>query len=139
MAKNTNRTSSTGNALKIGAGLAAVGAAAAAGYYFYASPKAKNHRKIVSKWAGDMKKEVLTQTKNLEKVTPEAFDAVVDRVAKAYSIMRSVDSAEIRQAARELKSNWDVIRGETRKSVKSATKTVHKAPRKAKKSVTSAS
>jgi hypothetical protein len=111
--------------MKIGAGLIVAGAAAAAGYYFYASPKAKTHRKIVAKWATDMKKEVLVQTKKLKEVSPKAYEAIVDRVAKTYAIARSVDAKDLKRAAAELKANWKLVQGETKKVVrKAARKTV---------------
>lgn len=128
---NTSKKQGNGAALTI-AGLAAAGAAAA-GYYFYASPKAKQHRKIASKWATDMKKEVVAQTKSLEKATPRAVNTVVDRVAKAYAIMRSVDASELKRAAQELKSNWEMIQSEARKGSRKAVKTARKTVRKVKK------
>jgi len=109
----------THTAAKIGAGLVAAGAAtAAAGYYFYGSKKAKAHRKIATKWAADMKKEVLKETKRLEKTSPEAFAAVVDRVAKTYQGIRTVDIAEVKRAAKELKANWGIVRRETKRTVR---------------------
>ncbi|MFA6414865.1 MAG: hypothetical protein WC217_01930 [Candidatus Paceibacterota bacterium] len=117
--------------LKIGAGLLAAGtAAAAAGYYFYGSAKAKSHRKIAAKWATAMKNEVIRETKRLEKVSPKAFAAVVDRVAKTYQSVRSVDVEEVKRAAKELKANWDVIRSETRRTAKKAVARAKKATTK---------
>jgi len=116
--------------MEVGAGLIAAGAAAAAGYYFYGSPGAKKHRKIAAKWADDMKKEVVKEAKHLEKTSPKAFAAIVDRVAKTYQVARSVDAAEVRRAAKELKANWDTVKSEAkrtvRKSVSRAKKTVEK-------------
>lgn len=102
---------------KITTGLVAAGAAAAAGYYFYGSSKAKNHRKIAVKWAGDMKKEVIKEAKHLESASPKAFAALVDRVAKTYQGVRAVDINEVKRAAKELKDNWDMLQRETKKTV----------------------
>lgn len=111
--KNTGKT-----AVKVGAGLAVATVAAVTGYYFYGSKNAKSHRKIVAKWATDMKKEVIRETKHLEKVSPKAFSAIVDRVAKTYSIAQSVDSADLKRAVKELKENWDMVKRETKKTVR---------------------
>jgi hypothetical protein len=92
----------------VGAGLAAA-SAAAAGYYFYASKSAKKHRKIVAKWAGDMKRDIVKEAKLLETRSPKAVNAIVDRVAKTYEVARSIDTEQIRRAARELKENWDKL------------------------------
>ena len=121
-------------AMKIGAGLLAAGAAATAGYYFYGSKNAKAHRKVAAKWATDMKKEVIKETKKLEKASPKAFAAIVDRVAKTYQDVRSVDVADVKRAANELKANWDMVQRETkrtaRKSASRAKKTVKKVAKK---------
>lgn len=119
--------------MKVGAGLVAAGAAAAAGYYFYGSKNAKKHRKIAAKWADDMEKEVVREAKRLEKSSPEAFAAVVDRVANMYRGARSVNAADVKRAANELKANWDMVQRETkrtvRKSVSRAKKSVGKRAR----------
>lgn len=99
-------------AAEIAAGLVAAGAAAAAGYYFYGSKKAKAHRKIAAKWAGDMKEEVVREVKQLKKVTPGQFAKVVDSVASTYRGVRSVNAEDLKRAAAELKSNWDMVQRE---------------------------
>lgn len=125
-------------AIGVGAGLVAAGAAAAAGYYFYGSKDAKSHRRVAVKWAGDMKKEVVKETKLLEKVSPKAFATIVDRVAKTYQQgARSVNGEDVKRAAKELKANWDLIQKEAkntvRKGVSRAKKVAKKAVKKAKR------
>lgn len=102
--------------VEIGAGLAAAGVAA--GYYFYGSKTAKNHRKVVVKWASDMKKEVIAEAKRLKNESPRAFAMVVDRVAKTYQGARSVDVAEVKRAAKELKENWEIVQREMKRTVR---------------------
>ena len=101
---------------EIGAGLAAAGAAAAAGYYFYASKHAKQHRKIAAKWAGEMKKEVMKEMQHLEKISEKDFAKVVDMVAATYSGVRSIKAADLKRAASELKSNWDMVQREMKRT-----------------------
>lgn len=110
---NTNKT-----AVKVGAGLAAATVAAVAGFYFYGSKNAKNHRKIAAKWATDMKREVIKEAKQLKNAGPKEFSKIVDRVAKTYRIARSVDSNDLKRAAKELKANWDMVKRETKKTVR---------------------
>jgi hypothetical protein len=112
MAKKTKKTSKGEIAAEIGAGLAAAGAAAAAGYYFYGSKAAKKHRKIAAKWAGDMKNEVIREAKQLKKINPKDFAKVVDTVASTYRGVRSVNAADLKRAANELKSNLKMIQRE---------------------------
>ena len=103
MAKKAKKTSKGKIAAEIGAGLAAAGAAAAAGYYFYGSKAAKKHRKIAAKWAGDMKNEVIREAKSLKKINPKDFAKVVDTVASTYRGVASVNAADLKRAANELK------------------------------------
>lgn len=109
---------------EIGAGLAAVGATAATGYYFYGSNDAKKHRKLAVKWVNDMQKEVLKEAKRLKSVTPEAFADVVDRVAKTYQDVRMLSAVEVKRAVKELKENLDIVQHDAkyivRKSVSRA-------------------
>lgn len=120
-------------AMKIGAGIVAAGAAAAAGYYFYGSKSAKKHRKIAAKWATDMKNEVVKEAKRLGKISPKTYAAIVDRVAKTYVSARSVDAADLKRAAKELKANWDMVQRETQRTVRksvSRAKATAKRPKK---------
>lgn len=106
-------------AAEVGAGLVAAGvAAAAAGYYFYGSDSAKKHRKVTVKWANDMKKEVIKETKRLKSATPKAFAVIVDRVSKTYQGARAIDIAEVKRAAKELKANWETVQHEAKRTVR---------------------
>ena len=108
----------TGNgkvAAEIAAGLIA---AAAAGYYFYGSSKAKNHRKIAAAWATKMKKEVIRDASRLKDISSRDFGKVVDTVADTYRGVRSIDATDLKRAAQELKSNWDIVQREIEKTGK---------------------
>lgn len=145
-AKKTNKGKI---AAEIGVGLAAAGAAAAAGYYFYASKSAKKHRKIAAKWANDLKKKVVQEAKRLDKVDPKKVEKVIDSVVGTYRGLRSVNKADIKRAATELKSNWKLVAQEAKKAARTSAshakvagkrvlarskKTVKKIVRKARKS-----
>ncbi len=109
----------------VGVGLA-VATAAAAGYYFYGSLKAKQHRKIAVKWAYEMKKGVIKETKRLQAVSPEAIATIVDSVAKTYRDLKNIDPKELKKASSELKSNWKKIKNEAGKSKKRVRKPLRK-------------
>ncbi|MDR3572165.1 MAG: hypothetical protein P4L81_08365 [Candidatus Pacebacteria bacterium] len=112
--------------------LAAVAIAGlAAGYYFYASKDAGKHRKIATKWARELKSDVLKQTKKVKNVDKKTLSAIVDSAAKAYSGARGLDKKQIAQAAKELKANWDKVVSEVRGEASKVKKAV--APRAAKK------
>ena len=131
---------------KIGAGLLAAGAAAAAGYYFYGSKDAKKHRQIASKWATGMKKEIVREAKKLKSIDAQDFADIVDTVMSTYQGVRSIDPADLKRAANELKANWKMVQSElknagrkdisrakvvVKRSVASGKKTVKKVVRKA--------
>jgi hypothetical protein len=94
---------------KAAAVIAAAGAAAAAGYYFYASSRAKEHRKIVARWATDLKKDVLEKAEQVKHLDAQSLAKIVDEAAKAYENVRSIDKNDVLRAAQELKSNWHAI------------------------------
>jgi phage gp37-like protein len=130
---------------KIGAGLLAAGAAAAAGYYFYGSKDGKKHRDAASKWAVDMKKQVMSQAKKLKNVDAQDFAGIVDTVMSTYQGVKSINPADLKNAAKELKANWKMVQSELKNAsqkdvsrakvvgkrvVASAKKTVKKTVRK---------
>ncbi len=118
------------------AAIAAAGAAAAAGYYFYASENAPKNRKIASKWAADLKKDVVKEAKKLKKIDKASVMKVVDQAAKAYAANApKIDKDALIKAAKELKANWDELRDEAGTTVKGATKSAKKAVKKAVKKV----
>jgi predicted RNA methylase len=119
MAKNTttgkkggSKGMDTTTAVEIGAGVLAAAAAAGAGYYFYGADNAKKHRKSASTWAKGMKNDVVREAKKLKKVDQKAMAAIIDKAAGAYQGVRSVDAADLRAAAQELKKNWREVQRE---------------------------
>ncbi len=118
---------------KLGAGVLAAAALAAAGYYFYASKDAKKNRQVAAKWAGDFKKDVVKRAKALKKIDRAAVAAIVEQSARAYKGVRNLDRTEIERAAKELKNNWQKIARELKKGGASAMKQTKGAVKKAKK------
>lgn len=117
-------------AAEIGAGVLAVGAAAAAGYYFYGDKKAKKHRQAASKWAKGMKAQVVKEAKKVQKLDKKVIATIVDGAAAAYAGGRSVNAADVMSAASELKQNWEMIQKEAAAAGRIAKKTVKKAANK---------
>ncbi len=115
-------------AAEIGAGIVAIGAAAAAGYYFYATKDAKTHRKELSSWASGLKKEVIREVKKLKTMDAESVAHAIDSAVATYEGVRSIKRADVNRAARELKTNWQKVKQE---AVKDAPK--RRTPAKAKK------
>lgn len=121
-------------ALAVGAGLAAV-AAAATGVYMMTGKNAKN-RKKAAKWMSDMQKDVVKQLNDAGKVTKATYSKVIDTVASNYNGLKNVSAGELASAAAELKGSWDLISAEMKTAgatVKRAIPTVKKAVNPAKK------
>src|ERR1700754_10481 len=102
----TKKQSAATTAAEVGAGLLAAAAVASAGYYFYGSDGAKKHRAAASKWAKGMKNDVVKEAKKLKKIDQKEVAKIVDKAAAAYASVRSVNQAELKAAATELKKNW---------------------------------
>ena len=126
-------------AVNVGLGLAAAAAAAsAAGFYFFGSKDAEKNRKKVSKWAGDMKNDVVKNAKKLKKLDEKAYKAIVDESMKAYTSVKSIDKADLAAAAAELKKNWAHVKSEIVRVEKKGVKTSSAAVKKTVKKATSA-
>lgn len=126
----------------VGVGLGLAAAAAGAGYYLFGTPSGKTARKKASKWADELKLDVVKKAKKLQKMDERAFRTIVDESSKAFERVKSIDKDDLGDAAAELKKNWKHIEAEitrvakrdtkvAKKVVKAATKKVVKAVKKA--------
>jgi len=119
---------SSKQAIAVGAGVAAL-AAAAAGTYFFTGKNAKNRKKVAA-WAGQMQKDVMRNIKKARSLSRANYHKIVDAAAKNYKSMRNVDARELAAAAAQMKQHWTAIQAE----VQQAAKTVRKIKPKAAKS-----
>lgn len=115
-------------ALAVGAGIAAL-AAAATGVYMLTGKNAKN-RKKVAKWAGDMQKDVVKELGKAKKVTKTTYNKVVDGAAKNYRGLKNVSAAELAAVAAELKAGWDNISADVAATSKAVRRVVPKVAKK---------
>lgn len=97
----------TNQALAVGAGVAALGAAAA-GAYMLTGKNAKN-RKKVSKWVGNMQDDVVKELEKAGKLSKDTYHKAIDTAAKSYKGLKDVNATELALVATELKSSWDNI------------------------------
>lgn len=122
-------------ALAVGAGIAAI-AAAAAGTYFFTGKKGAKNRAKVKKWVDDAKNDVVKQIKTMSNVTEKTYNQTVDAAIAKYKNLKDVDKSELLQIAKELKGHWDSISKQlVTKPVAKAEKAVKKAVNKVTKSV----
>lgn len=116
-------------AVAVGAGVAAI-AAAAAGIYFLTGKNAKN-RKKVAKWADSMRKDVIKELKQAGKLSKSGYNQLIDEVSRNYQGLKNASGPELKALATELKGHWDAIS----KEVGSAARNVRKVVPKSVKSV----
>lgn len=105
--KNTKTT--TGTKVAIGAGLAAVAAFAAAGYFLYGKDGAKNRKKVRG-WMLKAKGEVLEGVEKLKEVTEPQYATIVEKVSAKYAGLKNIDPAELEAMVRELRGHWKNIK-----------------------------
>ncbi len=118
----------------VGVGLLAAGAAAGLGYYFYASKNAGKNRRIVAKWASDMKGDVVKQAKRVGDLDRDSVLSLIDKASNAYETARGIDKKDLQRAAGELRKNWGQILKEVQgKAGKVATKVAKRTLKKASK------
>ena len=100
----------------IGLGVVALAAAAAAGTYFlYGSKNAAKNRKNVKGWTLKAKGEVLEKMERMKNIDEADYKRIVDTVAKKYKKLKTVNTKEAEELARELKKQWKEISKEAGK------------------------
>jgi hypothetical protein len=95
-------------AIGIGAGIAALAAGAAAAYFLYGPNGAKNRKKVKT-WMVQARADVLSRMEKLKEVNREAYDNIVETVAKQYQAAKKLDTKDVAQFTRELKNYWHDI------------------------------
>jgi hypothetical protein len=110
-------------------------AAAGAGYYFYASKDAKKHRKAATKWAENLRTDVVKEAKSLKTLDAKTVAMIVDESVAAYKKMGSADGKELARAASELKANWHRLAVAKLPAVTKAKKQMKKAMAPAKRAI----
>lgn len=121
------KTNKAGVAVAVGAGAAALGAAA---YYLF-GPHGKQHRIKAQGWMIKMKGEVVERLEDLKEVSEPVYNQVVEAVAAKYAKESKTSKKEILALAADLKKGW--------RSIVASTQTKKKPARKAKPAATKVS
>lgn len=99
----------TGTKVAVGAGIAALAAFAAAGYFLYGKDGAKNRKKVKG-WMLKAKGEVLEGVEKLKDVTEDQYAMIVDKVGAKYKTIKSIDPEEVDTMVKELRGHWKNIK-----------------------------
>lgn len=112
------KKATTGAKVAVGAGIAALAAFAAAGYFLYGKDGAKNRKKVRG-WMLKAKGEVLEGVEKMKDVSEADYKLIVDKVGAKYKAAKNIDPAEVEAMVRELHGHWKNIK-----------KTISPAPKK---------
>ena len=107
--KTAKKGMSTQSKVMMGAGIAALGAAAAGAIFLYGTDAGKKKRKEIKSWTLKMKADVMDKMEGMKDWTEDSYSAIVDQVAKKYEGVKNVDPIEIAALVRDLKSHWKTI------------------------------
>lgn len=101
--KNNNKKIATG----VGIGVAL--AAAAAAVYAFSGEKGKKRRAKATKWAGDLKKELIQELKATKVISQKVYHKIIDELGEKYSKLKNVSTRDVAHLANELKGQWGKI------------------------------
>ena len=102
MAQKKSSGAGVGTAMAVGAGVAALSAAA----YLIFGPEGKKHRKDLKSWMVKMKADVMEKMEEAGELTAPVYEAIVAEVQDKYKMMKNVDAADLEKEVAELKKNW---------------------------------
>lgn len=102
MAKATNKKVNVGKALGVGAGIAALSAAA----YLLFGPEGNKNRKKIKGWAVKMKGEIIEKLEEVKEVTEPVYNKIIDEVGAKYAKAKGLTEQEVKDAVAELKKHW---------------------------------
>lgn len=117
----SKKGSSVKAAIGIGAGVAALSAAA----YMLFGPDGKKNRKIIKGWSVKMKGEIIEKFEEAKELTEPVYHQIVDAAKAKYAKLKNVDQADLDQVISEIKKNWNVLKRDVsgkKKVVKKAKK-----------------
>jgi hypothetical protein len=112
-------------AVAVGAGVAAL-AAAAAGAYFFTGKRGVKNRKKVSTWTANAKRDVMKEMGKMKKVSKDTYNKTVDTVLANYKNVKNIDKKELATVTNELKGHWNAIAGEVEKARKQVARVLPK-------------
>lgn len=97
------------SALEIGAGIAAVTAAA----YVLFGPEGKKNRKVIRGWAIKMKGEIIEKFEKAKDLTEPIYHKIVDEAQAKYAKFKNVDQEELAKVIADIKKHWKTIQKDT--------------------------
>lgn len=100
--KKESQVKNVGKMVAVGAGIAALSAAA----YVLFGPEGKKNRKAIRGWAIKMKGEVIEKLENAKEITEPVYHDIVNKVSEKYAKIKNVNPQELTKAAEDLRKQW---------------------------------
>jgi uncharacterized protein (DUF2225 family) len=97
---------SAGKVLGIGAGVAALSAAA----YVLFGPEGKKNRKVIKGWAVKMKGEIIEKFEDAKELTEPVYHQIIDSVQAKYAKLKNIDQEELDKVVAEIKKHWKALK-----------------------------
>jgi gas vesicle protein len=100
--KKESQVKNVGKAVAVGAGIAALSAAA----YVLFGPEGKKNRKVIRGWAIKMKGEVIEKLENAKEISEPIYHDIVNKVSEKYAKVKNVNPEELTKAVEDLRKQW---------------------------------
>lgn len=117
--KKESQVKNVGKAVAVGAGIAALSAAA----YVLFGPEGKKNRKVIRGWAIKMKGEVIEKLENAKEISEPIYHDIVNKVSEKYAKVKNVNPEEFTKAVEDLRKQWKNMVRDAKPKKKVAKKT----------------
>ena len=122
MTKKQSQEKKIGTAVAVGAGIAALSAAA----YVLFGPEGKKNRKAIRGWSVKMKGEVIEMLESAKDITEPVYHDIIEKVSQKYAKLKNIDEAELALVVADLRKQWKHMMRDSKPKKKVAKKAVKK-------------
>jgi len=102
MVKKQSSAEIVGKVVVVGAGIAALSAAA----YVMFGPDAKKNKKAVKSWVVKMKGEIIEKLEEAKEITEPVYQDIINTVHQKYMNVKNIDKTELVDAVADLRKQW---------------------------------
>lgn len=110
--QSSKKGMSTETAVGIGAGVAALGAAA----YLLFGPNGKKNQKALRGWTIKMKGEIIEKLEQVKEITEPVYQDIVSKVEAKYAKLKNIKPEELAEIVGDIKKQWKSIVKEAKKT-----------------------
>ncbi|MEK7460382.1 MAG: hypothetical protein AAB628_02435 [Patescibacteria group bacterium] len=122
MAIKKSQEKNVSTAVAVGAGIAALSAAA----YVLFGPEGKKNRKMIRGWSIKMKGDVIEKLEAAKDITAPVYEDIIEKASQKYAKLKNVDEAELALVVADLRKQWKHMTRDAKPKKKTAKKVVKK-------------